>query len=85
MPLIRNLSQCADALYFLSRNALNYAVNQYNIEISKCKVARLGVDCSEAKLTALPLAKKIKLVSVSSCTHVKRINKIIDRVDKLSE
>lgn len=85
MPLIRRLSKHADTIYFLSLNALDYAVSQYSIDPLKCKVARLGVNCSEKAFNASPLTKQIKLISVSHCNYVKRIDKIINAIEILSQ
>ncbi len=85
MPLIRNFSKYVNSIYFLSDNALMYAVSRYSIELDKCKVARLGVNCKKKLVNIAPFSNTLNFVSVSPCTPVKHVNKIISFIEYLSK
>lgn len=84
MPLKRQFRNSADRVYLLSDTAKKYYISTYNYPSDKLCVARLGVKCGHNILKYESCHNKIRLLSLSYCVKVKRIDKIIDSILKFA-
>jgi len=84
MPLKRQFSEYFDKIYAVSENGEEYLQKKYNIPPHRLQVSRLGVDVAESIVAPSP-HNLINILSVSFCTQVKRIDRIIDAISLLSK
>ena len=80
MPLKRQFLPLIDKIYVLSDQARLYLKCRYQIQENKVDIQRLGVHVSR-EISDSTKANEFHLVSVSSITHVKRIDRIIDSLE----
>ena len=69
-----------DKIYVLSDQAKIYLMCRYQIQENKVNIQRLGVHVDH-EISDSTKANEFHLVSVSSITHVKRIDRIIDSLE----
>jgi glycosyltransferase involved in cell wall biosynthesis len=84
MPLKRQFLNGFDCIYVISDSAKEYVVRSYGVDASKVSVSRLGVPLSQKKSIQHNSSKVFHLLSVSFCTPVKRIDKIIEALALVS-
>lgn len=78
MPYKRQFINKYDAILLLSDSAKQYLVSSFNYDQNKIKIIPLGVFINKDSALNLTNKNTIKIVSVSNCIQVKRIDKIID-------
>lgn len=81
MPLKRQYVDQFDKVYLLSDNALNYYKDVYGVNLKKLDVSRLGVKIPSKIPEIEPIRSKVKVLSLSYCVPVKRIDKIMAAVE----
>lgn len=84
MPLKRQFSKDVDVVYLLSESAKQYYHDCYNYSNEKLVVSRLGVFLPREYSTYHKNEKKIRVLSLSNCIPVKRIDKIIQALRDFS-
>ena len=80
MTFKRQFLPLMDKIYVLSDQAKIYLMCRYQIQENKVNIQRLGVHVSH-EISDSTKANEFHLVSVSSITHVKRIDRIIDSLE----
>ena len=80
MPFKRQFLPLMDKIYVLSDQAKLYLMCRYQIQENKVNIQRLGVHIGH-EISDSTKANEFHLVSVSSITHVKRIDRIIDSLE----
>lgn len=83
MPIKRSLISKFDKIYTLSSLAKNYLIEIYGAEDKKIEVSPLGVTIPE-NVSSVSGPEVICLLSVSYCVSVKRLDKIIDTLNRVS-
>lgn len=83
MPLKREFIKDMDKVYCLSQNAIEYYIHTYNISTDKLTIGRLGVIVPNNidKNKYIEDKLKIRILSLSYCVPVKRIDKIIKSLE----
>lgn len=85
MPLKRQYSTIVDKIFLLSDSAKNYYKNIYNYPDDKLDISRLGVFLPSNEELKYSYRKKIiRILSISNCVPVKRIDKILMALNLLS-
>ncbi|NWK62067.1 glycosyltransferase [Acinetobacter sp. SwsAc3] len=85
MPLKRQYSSTVDKVFLISDSAKKYYKDTYNYVESKLDVSRLGVFMpSNQKQKYNFDKKKIRILSISNCVPIKRVDKIIKALNHLS-
>jgi glycosyltransferase involved in cell wall biosynthesis len=85
MPLKRQYSSIVDKVFLISDSAKKYYKDTYNYVESKLDVSRLGVFMpSNQKQKYNFDKKKIRILSISNCVPIKRVDKIIKALNHLS-
>ena len=83
MPLKRQFANDFDAVFVLSEEAKSYMIRRYGTRDEKVEVMPLGVSVPSER--SEPTGDgEIHLVSVSSCIHVKRIDKVISGLNEFA-
>lgn len=87
MPLKRQFIQDMDKVYCLSQSAIEYYVNTYNMPKERLELGRLGVVVPDNidKNKYIEDKLKIRILSLSYCVPVKRIDKIIQSLTLFAE
>jgi len=80
MPLKRQFLPLMDKIYVLSEQAKIYLLYRYKIPENKVNIQRLGIHVGN-ETSGVTKVNEFHLVSVSSITRVKRIERIIDSLD----
>lgn len=80
MPLKRQFLPLMDKIYVLSEQAKIYLLYRYKIPENKVNIQRLGIHVGN-EISGVTKVDEFHLVSVSSITSVKRIERIIDSLD----
>lgn len=80
MPLKRQFLPLMDKIYVLSEQAKLYLKCRYQIQENKVSIQRLGVYVGH-EISDSTKANRFHLVSVSSITKIKRIDRIIDSLE----
>lgn len=80
MPLKRQFLPQMDKIYALSEQAKIYLLYRYKIPENKVNIQRLGIHVGN-EISGVTKVNEFHLVSVSSITSVKRIERIIDSLD----
>ncbi|WP_198266331.1 glycosyltransferase [sulfur-oxidizing endosymbiont of Gigantopelta aegis] len=84
MPLKKQFNKNIDALYVVTRKAIEYLIDNYNVDKSIIKCGYLGVN--DFHIKTLPTdSSKFHMVTCSALKEVKRIDKIIDVLYILSK
>ena len=83
MPLKRQFSRSFDLVLAISNNCKNYLCNIYDFPNDNIEVSRLGVSIRTKQSQPTPDGY-LSVISVSFCTNVKRIDKLIDSLSILS-
>ncbi|MDQ9010698.1 glycosyltransferase [Acinetobacter gerneri] len=84
MPLKRQYKNLVDRVFLLSDSAKKYFKAQYNYDLEKLGIARLGVDIPQQKIVDIAQNNKIEVLSISNCIAIKRVDKIIEVLNKYS-
>lgn len=85
MPLKRQYNNIADKVFLISNLAKKYYKDTYNYCESKLDISRLGVSIPTNQEQKYNLdKKKIRVLSISNCVPIKRIDKIIKVLTHLS-
>lgn len=85
MPLKRQYNNIADKVFLISNLAKKYYKDAYNYCESKLDISRLGVSIPTNQEQKYNLdKKKIRVLSISNCVPIKRIDKIIKVLTHLS-
>jgi len=80
MPLKRQFLPLMDKIYVLSEQAKIYLLYRYKIPENKVSIQRLGIHVGN-EISGITKINEFHLVSVSSITSVKRIERIIDSLE----
>lgn len=80
MPLKRQFLPLMDKIYVLSEQAKIYLLYRYKIPENKVNIQRLGIHVGN-EISGITKINEFHLVSVSSITSVKRIERIIDSLE----
>ncbi|MBT0812859.1 glycosyltransferase [Litoribacter ruber] len=83
MPLKRQLIQVFDKIFPISLEGKNYLINKYSMSEKNICIQKLGVELNGFMCLASP-RNVLKILSVSYCVDVKRIDKIIDSARNLA-
>lgn len=83
MPLKRQFVSGLDQLFVLSHEAKSYTRCTYGVDASRISVSPLGVFIPNVLCEASP-SKEFKIISVSFCVPVKRVDKIIESVARFA-
>lgn len=84
MPLKRQFIQDYNQVFTISSHGMRYLKDFYNIAPQSVKVSRLGVSVPNKKSFA-STDDVVRIVSVSSCIDLKRIDKIIEAIEIVSD
>lgn len=84
MPLKRHYKFNADKIFLLSELAKLYYQKQYGYESHQLSVARLGVEIPLYKKNYSKEKNTIRVLSISNCIPLKRVDKIIDALNSYS-
>lgn len=84
MPLKRQYNFLVDRVFLLSDSALNYFHEKYNFDLKVLSVSRLGVQIPNEKKLHHREKNIIRVLSISNCIPIKRIDKIIDSLNMYS-
>jgi len=84
MPLKHQYSNVADKIFLLTDSAREYYRVTYNYNNSVLDVAKLGVFVPTHGSSYNLDRKVIKVLSISNCIAIKRVDKIIDALSKFS-
>lgn len=84
MPLKAQFKNDFDKVYLLSVNAAIYCREKYGYPEKNLKIARLGVNPPKKNIKYETHPFKIRILSLSYCVPVKRIDKIIATLEKIS-
>lgn len=79
MPLKRQFTTEMDCIFSISNSGKSYLETTYSIPSKKILVSRLGVPVPVTMAQHSEL-KNLSIVSVSFCTKIKRVDKIIDAI-----
>lgn len=84
IPLKKQFTKNIDTLYTITESANNYLENTYGFNRKIIETSRLGVE--KPRAVTLPVAdtNKLHFVSCSFLNKVKRVDKIIDALEMLS-
>lgn len=85
MPLKRQLANYSNKIFLLSDGVVNYYKKNYNAELKKLGVARLGVDIPLNIPSLKDNEKILTVLTLSYCVTVKQIDKIMDAVYKYAK
>lgn len=85
MPLKRQYSEKIDKVFLLTKSASNYYNRTYGYPNNVLDVASLGVFLPEKTLVYSKSGGVLRVLSVSNCIQIKRIDKIIDALDVFSK
>lgn len=77
MPLKRQFVRDMDKVYCLSQGAIEYYIQGYNMPRERLSIARLGVLTQEEFPNYSKEERKLRILSLSYCLPVKRIDKMI--------
>ena len=80
IPLKRQFLPLIDKTYVLSEQAKIYLMHRYKLPENKVNIQRLGIRVGN-DISGITKVNEFHLVSVSSITDVKRIERIIDSLD----
>lgn len=84
MPLKRQYNFLVDRVFLLSDSALNYFHEKYNFDLKILSISRLGVQIPNEKQIYHREKNIIRVLSISNCISIKRIDKIIDSLNMYS-
>lgn len=85
MPLKKFFSFDYDCIFLLSKKALKYYKKNYDGNDKSFDIGRLGVSIPEKIPAYFFSENKIKILSISYCVPVKRIDKIIDALGEYAQ
>lgn len=85
MPLKRQYSEKISKVFLLTKSASNYYNRTYGYPNNVLDVASLGVFLPEKTLAYSKSGGVLRVLSVSNCIHIKRVDKIIDALDVFSK
>lgn len=85
MPYKRQFINAYDEILLLSNSAKEYLMDNYNYEKGRVQVIPLGVFVNEDSVLKMAEKKIIKIVTISNCIRIKRIDKIIDAISLVSQ
>lgn len=85
MPLKRQYSEKISKVFLLTKSASNYYNRTYGYPNNVLDVASLGVFLPEKTLAYSESGGVLRVLSVSNCIHIKRVDKIIDALDVFSK
>ena len=85
MPLKRQYSEKITKVFLLTKSASNYYNRTYGYPNNVLDVASLGVFLPEKTLLYSKSGGVLRVLSVSNCIQIKRIDKIIDALDVFSK
>lgn len=85
MPIKRQYSKIVDKIFLLSNSAKEYYKNIYNYPDNKLDIARLGVFLPSIQALKYSSDKqKIRILSISNCVPIKRVDKILKALNLFS-
>ena len=84
MPLKRQYSNVVDKVFLLTDSAKKYYHETYNYSEDKLEVAKLGVFLPTHTANYNLDRKVIKVLSISNCIAIKRVDKIIEALNQFS-
>ena len=82
MPLKRQYSNVVDKIYLLTNSAKEYYNYNYNYNV--LDVAKLGVFLPSSSPDYKIDRTEIKVLSISNCISIKRVDKIVDALNEFS-
>lgn len=85
MPLKRQYQYIIDRVFLLSELAKKYYSNTYAYPVDALAVASLGVFLPEKTLVYNKSGEGVRVLSVSNCIQIKRVDKIIDALSVFSK
>lgn len=85
MPLKRQYQYIIDRVFLLSELAKKYYSNTYAYPVDALAVAGLGVFLPEKTLVYNKSGEGVRVLSVSNCIQIKRVDKIIDALSVFSK
>lgn len=85
MPLKRQFPQNVDKIFCLSQGAVAYYERKYSYLNSQLDIARLGVILPNNIPNYIQKHRCIRVLSLSYCSKVKRIDKIIDSLSSFAK
>lgn len=85
MPLKRQFQQNIDKIFCLSQSAVSYYERKYSYLNTQLDIARLGVILPNNVPNYIQKDRCIRVLSLSYCSKVKRIDKIIDSLSSFAK
>lgn len=85
MPYKRQFIDKYDEVLVLSDSAKKYLIKNFSCNEKKIKVIPLGVFISKDYILKMPEKNILKIVTISNCIKIKRIDKIIDAISLVSQ
>lgn len=85
MPLKHQYSKVVDKVFLLTESAKKYYSRTYEYSNNVLDVARLGVFMPEKILPYDKSSNVLRVLSVSNCIKIKRVDKIINALNNFSE
>ena len=85
MPLKRQYKLSVDRVFLLSELAKKYYSNTYSYSEDMLTVARLGVFLPKKTMDYSEKDGVLRVLSISNCIPIKRVDKIIDALDVFSK
>ncbi|MDD2557439.1 MAG: glycosyltransferase [Desulfuromonas sp.] len=77
LPLKRQFLTGVDELYLLSQSAINYCAEKFSVDKARLNLGRLGVEVPIIMPSYTFSSSTIRVLSISYCVPVKRIDKIL--------
>lgn len=84
-PYKNAMNDKVDALYFISKEGLDYYKNTYKDYDNKLRLAYLGVARSDLRTEIKEDSDTLKLVTVSRCVEVKRLELLIEALSIIKD
>ena len=84
MPLKKQFTKNIDKVFTITESANNYLSSTYGFDSNKLELSRLGVNDNNI-VTKISKMKCLHIVSCSSLTYVKRIDKLIQAIHHIAK